>query len=76
MTTLLIPEMTYSYFVDRAHTSHAQARFDSDQLFETREAVLLELERLDSEGEIDWKEMGVLCEDAEDPVVERDGETL
>ena len=68
--------MTYSYFVDRACTSHAQARFDSDQLLETREDVLQELDRLDSEGEIDWKEMGVLYEDAEEEVVERDGETL
>ena len=68
--------MTYSYFVDRAHTSHAQARFKSDQLFETRESVLKELDRLDSEGKIYWKEMGVLYEDAEDPVIERDGETL
>ena len=68
--------MTYSYFVDRASTSHAQARFDSDQLLETREDVLQELDRLDSEGEIDWKEMGVLYEDAEEEVIERDGETL
>ena len=68
--------MTYSYFVDRAHTSHAQARFDSDQLLETRDAVLDELERLDAEGQIDWEEIGVLYEDAEDPVIERDGEVL
>ena len=68
--------MTYSYFVDRAHTSHAHARFDSDQLLETREDVLRELDRLDSQGAIDWEEMGVLCEDQEEPVVERDGETL
>ena len=68
--------MTYSYFVDRAHTFQAQARFDSHQLFETREAVLEELDRLDSKGEIDWEEMGVLCEDQEDPVVEREGRSL
>lgn len=68
--------MTYPYFVDRVHASHAQARFDSDKLFETREAVLRELDRLDSKGEIDWEEMGVLCEDQEDPIFERDGESL
>ena len=68
--------MTYSYFVDRACTSHAQARFDSDQLLETREDVLKELDRLDSEGETKWEETGVLYEDAEEEVVERDGETL
>ena len=68
--------MTYSYFVDRAHTSHAQARFDSDQLLEIREEIVGELDRLDAEGKIYWEEMGVLYEDAEDPVVERDGEPV
>ena len=68
--------MTYSYFVARTFTTHAQARFDSDQLLETREEVLAEVERLDSEGQIDWKEIGVLYEYSEEDVVERDGEGL
>ena len=68
--------MTYSYFVDRTFTSHAQARFESDQLLETREDVLDELERLDSEGQIDWKDRGVLYEYPEEDVVQRDGEGL
>ena len=68
--------MTYSYFVDRTFTTHAQARFDSDQLLETREDVLDELERLDSEGQVAWKEIGVLYEYPEEDVVERDGEGL
>jgi len=68
--------VTYSYFVDRTFTSHAQARFDSDQLLETREDVLDELERLVSEGQIDWKDIGVLYEYPEEDVVERDGEGI
>ena len=68
--------MTYSYFVDRTFTTHAQARFDSDQLLETREDVLDELERLVSEGQIDWKDIGVLYEYPEEDVVERDGEGI
>ena len=68
--------MTYSCFVDRTFTTHAQARFDSDQLLDTREDVLDELERLDSEGQIDWKEIVVLYEYPEEDVVERDGEDI
>jgi len=68
--------VTYSYFVDRTFSTHAQARFSSDQLLETREEVLAEVERLDSEGQIDWKDRGIFYEYPEEDVVQRDGEGL